>query len=119
MISTPETAGLLDSTRAMQVWVQMAEIFGKAFYREHSSEPSNLWIRAIARLHDSEIVRGLENMANDGLEFPANLSQFVAACKRITPARGIKYLPMSDTERKSNADKSWADMERLAGRKLR
>lgn len=104
----------------MKVWAQLAELFGKAFYREHGEEPTPLWSRAIARLSDQQIAQGLANLANDGLEFPANLPQFVAACKRLPPVRqlGQKYLP-NPGDREKDAEKAWRDMERLAGRKLR
>ena len=119
--STPETERPLDSTRAMMIWVQLAELFGKAFYRENSESPPKLWIQAIHRLTDQQIARGLANLGNDDLKFPPNLSMFIAACKREKPVRqlGVKLLPMSDTDKKLNEDKAWADMERLAGRKLR
>ena len=72
----------------------MAKLFGKAFYREHGAKPNSLWIQSVARLQDYEIKKGLVNLANDGLEFPANLSQFVAACRRSEPVRhlGVKYI---------------------------
>lgn len=58
-------------------------MFGKAFFREHSEKPTPLWIQAINRLTDRQIVNGLANLGNDGLAFPPNCSQFVAACKRV------------------------------------
>ena len=109
-----------DSRRPLKVWAQLAELFGKAFYREHGETPSPLWVMAIARLTDQQMARGLASLANDGLEFPSNLSQFVAACKRLPPVRqlGQKYLPNPEND-KREAEKAWRDMERLAGRKLR
>ncbi len=76
------------------MWLQMAKLFGKSFYREHGEKPNSLWVQAVARLQDHEIKKGLVNLAQDGLEFPANLSQFVAACQRSEPVRqlGVKYL---------------------------
>ena len=76
-----------DSTRACRVWAQLAEIFGKAFYREHGETPGNLWVVAIEKLTDKEIRTGLANIANDSLAFPANLSQFVSACKHVPESR--------------------------------
>ena len=78
-------------------------------------------MRSIARLTDAEIVRGLVNLDGDNRAHPANRSEFIAACKRTAPVRqlGVPLLPMSDTEKQANADKSWDDMERLAGRSLR
>jgi len=94
----------------MRVWVQLAEIFGKAFYREHAKTPPNLWVQAIDRLQDHEIIRGLANLANDNLQFPANLSQFVSACKRTPPVRqlGVKYLEDS-RESGTMSRQDWID----------
>ena len=124
--STSETAEPLDSTttieaRAAKVWVQLGELFGKAFYRENGDKPTRLWMLAIARLNDEQIANGLANLGNDGLRFPANCSMFIEACKRAKPVRrwGVPLLPLSDAERKANADKAWDYMEKLAGRKLR
>ena len=83
-----------DLVRSNQVWVQLGELFGKSFYREHGMEPTSLWMNAVSRLTDQEIMNGLANLANDALTFPANLSQFVSACKREKPVRflGVKSL---------------------------
>ena len=118
---TRETERLLDSTRALKVWVQLAEIFGKAHYRENGDSPSKLWVQAIERLSDVQLATGLANLGNDGLTFPANLSQFLEACKRSKPVRhlGVPLLPPSDEERAREADRAWEAMERLAGRSLR
>ena len=93
--STQETELQPDSTRSMRIWVQLAEMFGKAFYREMGSEPSSLWTTIISRLSDEQLTRGLKNLANDNLSFPPNLSQFASACNRIPPRRfnGVKSLP--------------------------
>ena len=118
---TSEIESPPDLIRAMNVWVQLGEMFSKAFYRENGAEPTHLWAQAVARLTDLQISNGLTILGNDGLKFPPNLSMFIAACTRDKPVRqlGIKSLPMSDAERKANADKAWADMERLVGRKLK
>lgn len=105
----------------MQVWAQLGEMFGKAFYREHGQEPTPLWVGAVDRLPDQLIKNGLANLGNDGLGFPPNLSQFVAACKRQKPVRqlGVKLLALTEDEERKNADKAWDNMEKLVGRKLR
>jgi len=84
-----------DLTRAAKVWVQLAEMFAKAFLRENGDEPTVLWQQAIWRLTDAQIATGLANLGNDGLKFPPNLSQFLEACKRSKPVRylGVKQLP--------------------------
>lgn len=66
----------------MRVWAQLAELFGKGFYREHGMEPTNLWLTTLSKIGDDQIAIGLANLGNDGLQFPPNLSQFLAACKR-------------------------------------
>lgn len=108
--------------RAMRVWTQLAEIFGNAFYREYSDAPTALWRQAIEKLTDQQLGNGLAKLANDGLSFPANLSQFVVACKTIrrTAYWDVKQLPPpTEDELKLNAEKAWDHMERLAGKKLR
>ena len=80
----PETERPRGSNRPMLVWVSLADLFGRAFHREHGENPGTLWQEAIWKLTDKEISRGLTNLAEDGLEFPPNYSQFVAACRKIT-----------------------------------
>ncbi|MEL6300280.1 MAG: hypothetical protein AAFV47_09230 [Pseudomonadota bacterium] len=63
----------------------MVRIYGKAFIREHGSEPNPAWVQAISRLGDQQIRRGLANLANQALAFPPNLGQFVAAAKTPPP----------------------------------
>ena len=95
-------------------------MFSQAFFRENGEEPSPLWIQAVNRLSDQQIISGLVNLGNDDLKFPPNLSMFLSACKRSRPVRqlGVRLLPLSDAERQANADKAWANMEKLAGRPL-
>jgi len=103
------------------VWLQLAEMFGNAFLREHGEQPSNLWVVAINRLSDKQISTGLADLANQGLAFPPNLSQFVAASKKPTkaPHWDAPKLPApTDQQRKENADKAWRYMEYLAGHPL-
>ncbi len=92
--SSNETESGQDCSRANKVWLQLAQLFGNGFYREHGDKPSNLWLQAVAKLQDYEIARGLANLANDNLQFPANLSQFVSASRRLPPVRylGVKYI---------------------------
>ncbi len=118
---TPESERPQDSSRALKVWAQLGELFGKAFYRENGVEPAGLWVQTIGRLADGQLATGLANLGNAGLSFPPNLSQFIEACKREAPVRqlGVKLLPLPDTEKKADADKAWGHMEKLAGRTLR
>ena len=57
-------------------------------FREHGETPGRLWVEAINRLSDDEVKRGLMNLASDGLAFPPNLGQFVAACKHVKELQG-------------------------------
>ena len=114
MQSMREPERPLDSTRAMQVWAQLAEVFGKAFYREHGETPSKLWVAAVNRLTDDQIKRGLANLANDAMQFPANLSQFVAACKRLPPVRQLGVPQIED--KRPPGRMSYAEWKRKNGK---
>ena len=83
--SSPISEPKQDLTRPARVWLQLAEMFSKAFLRENGDEPSMLWQQAIWRLTDDQIKWGLACLGNDDLAFPPNLSQFVSACKREKP----------------------------------
>jgi hypothetical protein len=62
---------------------------GARFLKEFGSAPNESWTRTIAALSDRQIVRGLSNLAEDGLQHPPTLGQFVAACKRLPPVRHL------------------------------
>ena len=81
MQGEPETRSAPDSTRPDKVWLQLADLFGNAHYREHGESPGPLWKEAIWKLTDVELARGLNNLAGQELKFPVNLPQFVTACK--------------------------------------
>lgn len=93
--STHETDKRQDSARASKVWVQLGEMFGRAFYREMGNEPPSLWVSFIEHLSDEAICRGLKNLADEDFKFPPNLSQFKSACGRVPPRRfnGVRSLP--------------------------
>ena len=119
--SSQTSENALDSTRPLKVWSQLAEMFGNAFLRENGDEPPKLWTQAVGRLTDAQLAIGLADLGNQGLSFPPNLSQFIAACKRPPkPAHwDTKKLPApTEHEAKENADKAWAYMEYLAGHPL-
>lgn len=118
MKSTPESKRAPDLSRASKVWAQLAEMFGKGFYRDHGEQPGNLWVQAIERLTDRQLANGLAELGNAGLSYPPNLSQFIAACKKPKPIAPWRQLPAPDYDREREADKAWKEMERLAGRKL-
>ena len=115
----------MDSTRPDQVWLQLAYLFGNAHYREHGEKPNPAWVAAVENLTDEQIVAGMKNLAEQGLSFPANLSQFVAACKIAQDASTApcwnqpRLAAPTDQQQKENANKAWDQMEALAGRSLR
>ena len=86
MPSSQDSENAQDLTRPHKVWLQLAEMFSKSFLRENGDEPPMLWKQAIWKLTDEQIITGLGNLGNDDLQFPPNLSQFIAACKRPKPA---------------------------------
>lgn len=96
----------------------MGQMFGKPFFRENGDTAPSLWDQAISRLSDQQVSSALANLGNDGLKFPPNLSMFIEAAKRQKPVRhlGVKELPAPP---EIEAEKAWAHMEKLAGRKLR
>lgn len=59
----------------------MVELYGTAFLAAYGETPSHLWASAIAGLTDEECRAGFVRLANQGREYPANLTQFVAACR--------------------------------------
>jgi len=103
----------------MKAWVALAEMFGKAFYREMGTEPPPTWVNTIARLTDDQLVRGLKNLAEDNLSFPPNISQFVSACGRTPPRRfnGVVALPDPNSRgagrKMTRADKEKAETARM------
>lgn len=77
------------SVRANQVWLRLIEMFGDRMMREYGEDPPETWCMAIDRLEDRLISRALANLANDGLQHPPTLPQFVAAAKRLPPVRHL------------------------------
>jgi hypothetical protein len=86
--------------RAARVWLAMAELYGPAFAAAYGDKPSPLWSAAIGELTDDECRSGLTSLAREGRDYPANLTQFVAACR--PPKMGSpRYLgvPITDEQR--------------------
>jgi hypothetical protein len=86
--------------RSAAVWRAMAELYGPAFAAAYGDTPSPLWSRAIAELTDTQCRDGLTRLAREARDYPANLTQFVAAClpnKSGSP----RYLgvPITDEQR--------------------
>ncbi len=99
----------------MLVWVQLAELYDKALYREHGSTPSMLWKQAIERLSDEQIHRGLTNLAEEALAYPANLGQFVGACMRIAEGRPWSSQPKQIEDDRPRGTMPYAEWKRLNG----
>lgn len=75
----------------------MAELYGPAFAAAYGDSPSPLWKRAIAELTDAQCRDGLSQLAREARDYPANLTQFVAAClPQKSP--GVRYLGVPMTE---------------------
>lgn len=72
----------------MLVWRSMVELYGPSFVAAYGEKPSPLWQAAISDLTDDECRIGLTSLAKQPREYPANLTQFVAACR---PAKGVRY----------------------------
>jgi len=72
----------------------MVELYGPAFTAAYGDSPSHLWLAAISELTDDECRKGLTSLARQAREYPANLTQFVAACR---PSPGVRYLGVPTT----------------------
>lgn len=67
----------------------MAELYGASFVSAYGEKPSPLWQAAIGELSDSECKDGLTRLAKQPRSYPANLTEFVAACR---PVKQVRYL---------------------------
>ena len=63
----------------------MAELYGNAFIVAYGEQPTPLWLNAIAKLTDEQCKNGLSKLAKTPREYPANLTQFVAAATYKRP----------------------------------
>ena len=75
-------------------------MFGGRFFREDGPEPNDTWTQAIARLTDQQLGRALANLADDKLQHPPTLPQFVGAARRLPPVRHLG-VPVAMLERKT------------------
>lgn len=77
----------------------MAELYGPSFAAAYGDKASPLWLSAISSLTDDECRAGLTKLALQGRDYPANLTQFVAACKPQSPP--VRYLgvPLTDEQK--------------------
>jgi hypothetical protein len=67
--------------RATAVWHGMKQIFGNSFVTIYGETPAALWLEQIARLTDAQCRAGLTRLAGQRRQYPANLTEFVEACK--------------------------------------
>jgi hypothetical protein len=83
------------------VWSSMVELYGPAFLTAYGDSPSPIWAAAIGELSDEQCRSGLARLAKQPREYPANLTQFLAACR--PPSPGVQYLgrPITDAERRA------------------
>ena len=82
--SRPSDSSVKARTRAAAVWSSMVELYGPPFVTAYGEAPSPIWLAAIAELSDDECRAGLTRLARQPREYPANLTQFVAACRPVT-----------------------------------
>lgn len=85
----PKRGSTTAKVRAAAVWSSMVELYGSAFTSAYGESPSPLWLAAISELSDDECRVGLTALAKQAREYPANLTQFVAACR---PQKLVHYL---------------------------
>jgi hypothetical protein len=96
----------------------MKQLYGTgAFTAAYGDAPNPMWTAAIAKLTDDECRRGLGQLAKQAREFPANLTQFVAACKHkppqsylgvpTTPDELRRALPAPDKQASPERVDSW------------
>lgn len=65
------------------------EMYGPPFLSAYGEKPSPLWMAAISDLSDEECRVGLTTLARQAREYPANLTQFVGACR---PPKQVRFL---------------------------
>ena len=75
------------SQRAARVWNAMKQLYGSAFLAAYGDAPTPIWAAAISELTDAQCRQGLASLAKQAREYPANLTQFLAACKPVQSPR--------------------------------
>jgi hypothetical protein len=101
------------SKRAEKVWTALAEMFGNTFFMQFGESPPSVWLAQIEQLTDNDVRRGLKNIAESDSRFAPNLSQFVAACKRLPPVRQLGVPAVEDKRPRGNMSYSdWMKRQR-------
>jgi hypothetical protein len=80
--------------RAAAVWDGMRCIYGTGFETMYGDVPNAYWIAGIVQLSDEQCRKGLSALARESREYPANLTEFVEACK---PKQHVRYLGANPT----------------------
>ncbi|MGB0867428.1 MAG: hypothetical protein ACPGSC_13030 [Granulosicoccaceae bacterium] len=86
----------------------------------HKADAIPVWQQKLSRFSADQVMRAAEQAIERHPNFPPSIGQLVEVIHSQAP-RPSTYLPAPDKPvfDKANAEKAWADMERLAGRKLR
>lgn len=72
----------------------MKQLYGLGFVTVYGEVPSAIWVAEIAKLTDAECREGLSRLACERREYPANLTEFVDACR---PKKHTRYLGVPTT----------------------
>lgn len=73
----------------------MSQMFGAAFRTAYGEKPNRIWTDAISKLSDDECRQGLTRLAREERKYPANLTEFVEACK--PKIHGVRFLGVPQT----------------------
>ena len=83
----------------------------------HGAEAIPVWQSKLAGFSPQQIMTAASEAIDRHPNFPPSIGQLIGLLRAGKP-RANTYLPAPPYD-KSNADKAWSDMEKLAGRKLR
>lgn len=75
----------------------MKAIYGTSFLTIYGEVPHPIWIAEIEKLTDKQARSGLTRLAREQREFPANLTEYLAACRGTQSPRflGVPQSPES------------------------
>lgn len=59
----------------------LTSMYGSGFVQVYGDRPPSLWLSEIDKLTDDQVRAGISKLAHQPRDFPANLTQFVDACK--------------------------------------
>jgi len=96
--STQQTSD--GALRAARVWNAMKALYGAgAFTAAYGDEPNHIWLASIEHLTDRECRDGLTRLAKEARSYPANLTEFMEACKPKSP--GVRFLGVPERKKTS------------------